>query len=101
MNAKSAASTVRDALPMMQDSDPAAWLQTADLGVDLPAREMQLYARYVRALALLCECAVYVDDEHYSTLIDEVIADACQHYPLVSRKNGDHCELALPSPGPT
>ena len=38
------------------------WLEGLDLGVELPPREFRLYARYVRALALLCECAPFVDD---------------------------------------
>lgn len=100
MNSKSALSTIQDALPASQDNDPAAWLDKVDLGVDLPPRERQLYARYVRALALLSECAPYVDDDHYASLIDEVIADACRHYPLESRKEGDRCELALRYPRP-
>jgi hypothetical protein len=98
MSSKPAASTVRDAMPDCPESDPAAWLRAVDPGIDLPERELQLYARYVRVLALLCECAPYVDDDHYVDVIDEVIADACRHYPLVSRKDGDRCELAIGPP---
>lgn len=42
----------------------------------------QLYARYVRALALLCECFPYVDEPEYRELIDLLLADARAHYPL-------------------
>ena len=77
-------------------SDPDAWLSGLKLGVDLPEREFRLYARYVRALALLCECAPYVDEEDYSELIDELLADACKHYPLEYWRDGDHRSLRLP-----
>jgi hypothetical protein len=76
-------------------SDPDAWLSGLKLGVDLPEREFRLYARYLRALALLCECAPYVDDEDYSELIYELLADACRHYPLECRHDGDRRALAL------
>src|SRR5699024_593730 len=33
---------------------------------DAADREVRLYARYVQALALLCECAPFVDDEDVS-----------------------------------
>lgn len=54
-----------------------------------------LYERYVRVLALLAECAPYVDVEDYAELIDEVLADAQEHYPLVVRRDGDRREVAL------
>ena len=76
-------------------SDPDAWLSGLKLGVDLPEREFRLYARYVRALALLCECAPYVDDEDYTELIDELLADACKHYPLECWHDGDYRALTL------
>jgi hypothetical protein len=74
--------------------DPDAWLSGLELGVELPEREFRLYARYLRALALLCECAPYVDDEDYSELIDELLADACKHYPLECWHDGDRRALA-------
>ena len=69
-----------------------------ELGVELPEREFRLYARYVRALALLCECAPFVDDADYADLIDELLADAVKHYPLECRHDGDRREIALRSP---
>ena len=57
-----------------------------------------LYGRYLRALSLLCECAPYVDDPDYVELIDEVLADACAHYPLESSAQDGHRQLA---PKPT
>ena len=64
------------------DDDRDAWLQRLRRGSDMPEREFRLYVRYLRALALLCECAPYVDEEDYVELIDELLADACAHYPL-------------------
>ena len=57
-------------------------------------REVRLYARYVRALALLCECAPYVDEPSYSQQIDEVLADASSHYPLDWRRSDCGVEIA-------
>lgn len=53
-----------------------------------------LYERYLRALALLAECAPYVDVEDYAALIDEVLDDAQAHYPLLVRRDGDRREIA-------
>lgn len=76
--------------------DPTdAWLEVVDLGVALPTRERALYARYVRALALLCECAPYVDDEDYADLIDDLLADACRHYPLSWHRDGECRQIAV------
>ena len=61
---------------------------------DAGNREVRLYARYVRALALLCECAPYVDEPSYSEQIDEVLADAATHYPLDWRRSGCTVEVA-------
>lgn len=83
------------AAPEGPGSDPDAWLSDLKLGVELPEPELRLYARYVRALALLCECAPYVDDQDYSELIDELLADACKHYPLEYRRDGDRRSLRL------
>ena len=74
------------------------WLEGLDLGVELPPREFRLYARYVRALALLCECAPFVDDVDYADLIDELLADAVKHYPLECRHDGERREIALRLP---
>jgi hypothetical protein len=82
------------------NSDPDAWLRTLNLGVEGSEREVHLYAQYVRALALLCECAPFVDDEDYADLIDELLADACKHYPLEWRRNGARREIALRLPAP-
>jgi hypothetical protein len=67
------------------------------LPADTPPAEALLYARYVRALALLCECAPYVDEEEYGELIEELLADACTSYPLAWRRLGGRYEIA-PSP---
>jgi len=57
-------------------------------------REVRLYARYVRVLALLCECAPYVDEASYAERIDEALADACAHYPLEWRRSGCAVEIS-------
>lgn len=62
---------------------------------NFPAADAALYERYLRALALLAECAPYVDVEDYRELIDELLDDAQDHYPLVVRRDGDRRELAL------
>lgn len=75
--------------------DPDEWLRTLKLGVDGSEAELRLYARYVRALALLCECAPFVDDADYVDLIDEVLADACRHYPLEWGRDEDRRAIAV------
>lgn len=85
-------------VPDGTDCMPGDPLRGLDLGVELPEREFRLYARYLRALALLCECAPYVDDADYVDLIDELLADAVKHYPLACRHDGDRREIALRSP---
>lgn len=64
------------------------------LGKTADAATKALYGRYLRALALLCECAPYVDDPDYVELIDEVLDDACRHYPLKWTERDGHRELA-------
>lgn len=70
------------------------------LGAGLPARERALYVRYVRALALLCECAPYVDEPDYADMIDEALAEACRHYPLVWQGDGDRRGIAVRATAP-
>jgi hypothetical protein len=65
-----------------REGDPDALLGRLRREMALPEREFRLYVRYLRALALLCECAPYVDEEDYVDLIDELLAEACSHYPL-------------------
>ncbi len=61
---------------------------------DAADREVRLYARYVRALALLCECVPYVDDEDVSEQIDQALAEAASHHPLDWRRSGCMAEIA-------
>ena len=68
----------------------AALRPSADAG---PA-EVALYVRYVRALALLAECAPYVDEPDYADLIETIMADAQASYPLVACRNGSRWEIA-------
>jgi hypothetical protein len=49
---------------------------------DASPRELQLYARYVRALAVLGECAPYVDEPDLEEQIDSVLSDASARHPL-------------------
>jgi hypothetical protein len=85
-------------MPERTDIASDGWMDRLKLNIDLPEREFRLYVRYVRALALLCECAPFVDDEDYAELIDELLADAVKHYPLEGRHDGDRREIALRSP---
>lgn len=100
MNEKQTCRQIEPELSGDPNSDPDAWLHKLRLGIEGSERELQLYARYVRALALLCECAPFVDDEDYADLIDELLADACKHYPLEWRRVGVRREIALRSPAP-
>lgn len=61
---------------------------------DAADREVRLYARYVQALALLCECAPFVDDEDVSERIDHALAAAAAHHPLDWRRSGCLAEIA-------
>ena len=74
--------------------DDAALL--ARLGIDGPLspREAALYVRYLRALALLCECLPYLDEPDYAERIDEVLDDAEAHYPFDVERDGDRRSLA-------
>ncbi|HXD06443.1 MAG TPA: hypothetical protein VN680_10360 [Burkholderiaceae bacterium] len=52
------------------------------------AAAQQLYMRYLRALALLCEVMPYVDEEAFILQIDDVLAEAGAHYPLLVGQAG-------------
>lgn len=64
------------------------------LSVDTPVNEAVLYVRFVRVLAVLCECAPYVDEADYLDLIEQVLDDACSGYPLDWRRSEGHYEIA-------
>jgi hypothetical protein len=81
-------------LPDAADGDSAAWLQRLRQQSDLPEREFRLYVRYLRALALLCECSPYVDEEDYLELVDALLADACANYPLEFHRDGNCRQIA-------
>lgn len=83
----------------MSDRPPVSALDLAQLacpalGADASPREAELYVRYLRALALLCECAPYVDEPDYLAVIDALLDDAHTAYPLEVRKDGARRELA-------
>jgi hypothetical protein len=61
---------------------------------DATQAEVALYVRYVRALALLAECAPYVDEPDYLELIETLMADAQEAYPLRVCRNGAMWEIA-------
>jgi hypothetical protein len=73
----------------------------ARLGVaeSMPAREGELYVRYLRALALLAECRPYVDECGYAALIDELLDDAQKHYPFDVHRDGERRALTPRGPG--
>lgn len=72
-------------------SDALALLRA---GPELAPREADLYVRYLRALALLGECAPFVDDADYTELIGALFADAQANYPLAVRRHGERWEVA-------
>lgn len=61
---------------------------------DATLGETELYVRYLRALALLAECAPYVDEPDYVELIGTLMADAQASYPLAVCRNGARWEIA-------
>lgn len=63
----------------------------ASLGVRSPLTDAEsaLYVRYLRALALLCECRPYLDEPDYAELIDELLDDAASTYPFDIERDGD------------
>ena len=61
---------------------------------DATRAEVALYVRYVRALALLAECAPYIDEPDYLDLIETIMMDAQASYPLTVRRNGLQWEIA-------
>ena len=65
-----------------------------------PSASSRLYVRYVRALALLCECAPYVDEPDYADMIDERARRCVRHYPLVWQSDGERREIAVRAPAP-
>lgn len=66
--------------------DPVEFGRALGAPGDACDREVRLYARYVRVLALLCECAPYVDEPDHSDLIDQVLSDVSSNYPLDWRR---------------
>lgn len=68
--------------------DPTA-LEALGLAVPSDPAEAALYFRYLRALALLCECRPYLDEPDYAERIDEVLDDASTHYPFDIEREGD------------
>ena len=76
-------------------SDPAQRsLAAMALGDAADEATSALYVRFVRSLALLCECAAYVDDPDYLEQIDAMLDDACRHYPLRWQHGGGRREIA-------
>lgn len=63
-------------------------------GREMTPREAELYVRYLRALALLGECAPFVEDADYAELIGTLFADAQANYPLAIRRHGERWEVA-------
>lgn len=72
----------------------------ASLGIATPLTpaEAALYVRYLRALALLCECRPYLDEPDYAELIDDVLDDAAAHYPFEIERDGDRRGLVPRNP---
>ncbi len=70
---------------------PAAALRPCD-GAS-PA-ETELYVRYLRALALLGECAPSIDEPDYADLVGILMRDAEAHYPVRVCRNGGRWEIA-------
>lgn len=54
-----------------------------------------LFARYVKALALLCECLPFVDDPEVEDTVGDLLRDAAAAYPIDVRCEPGHCQIAL------
>lgn len=54
-----------------------------------------LFARYLKALALLCECQPYVDEPDFDAQIDALLRDACASYDIQMQHVGGRFEIAL------
>ena len=85
------------ASPAAPGIDPAI---LASLGVRGPLTDAEaaLYVRYLRALALLCECRPYLDEPDYADLIDDLLDDAASHYPFDVERDGDRRGLVPRDP---
>jgi hypothetical protein len=66
----------------------------ANVTADADSRFDALYQRYVAALALLCECAPYVDEPDFADRIDALLDDAARHHPLQWQADGPRRALA-------
>lgn len=64
---------------------------------DASPRELQLYERYVRALAVLSECTPYVDEPDLEEQIEAVMSDACACHPLQWLRCSDTTDNVLRS----
>lgn len=84
----------RESGPEELPSPDRGVLALLDAGRNMPPGEAELYVRYVRALALLGECAPYVDEADYASLIGALLADAQANYPLAVRRHGERWEVA-------
>ncbi len=66
----------------------------AHVDAEAEARFDALYQRYVAALALLCECAPYVDEPDFVERIDALLDDAARHHPLQWQADGPRRAIA-------
>ena len=83
-----------DRSPFETESGALALGRALGAPADACDREVRLYARYVRVLALLCECEPYVDEASYAERVDEVLADASSNYPLEWRRSACVAEIS-------
>lgn len=65
---------------------------------DADTRFDALYQRYLAALALLCECAPYVDEPDFIERLDMLLDDAARHHPLQWQSDGPRRALAPRAP---
>lgn len=87
----------------LANRDGAALRALADaaLGPHADDRTRDLYTRYLGALALLCECAPYVDEPDFVDAIDTLLDDAVRHYPLCWSADGECRALAADAGEPS
>ncbi|MFM9940151.1 MAG: hypothetical protein ACKVP7_11735 [Hyphomicrobiaceae bacterium] len=81
---------IGDGKSVLTEIAPNAGLLT-EVSADCAA----LYGRYVGLLALLCECAPYVDEPDYVDLIEAALIDASSNYHVDFRRNDGSFEIAL------
>jgi|JI10StandDraft_1071094.scaffolds.fasta_scaffold522147_2 hypothetical protein len=77
-------------------TDLALAAQALPTALTGPDATSLLFARYVKALAMLCECQPFVDEPDYEAQLEALLHEACAAYGLDMQHAGGRFEIALP-----